>query len=292
LKKVFYTFFFAIHFGDGDSMNAEEKLKRLMGILKEMGSVVVALSGGVDSSFLLKVARDVLGNKALAATAISYNYPSWEMEEAEKFADELGAEHLKISFDPLKEVPGFDKNPIDRCYICKKAVFSALLRHAEDLGINYVVDGTNADDLGDYRPGLKAVEELGIKSPLLMAGLTKNDIRFLAKEMGLSIHDKPSFACLSTRIPYGDEITREKLQMIDNAEKYIMSKGIRNVRVRCHGNLARIEVERNDIPKFYNIDFMTDIEQRLKEYGFKYVSLDLSGYKTGSMNLEVTAANE
>lgn len=268
-------------------MDIKEKLDKLKGILREMGSVVVALSGGVDSSFLLKVARDVLGNRAVAATAVSYNYPSWEIREAEELANELGVEHIKIKFDPLRDVPGFSKNPVDRCYICKKAVFGALREHAEMLGINYVVDGTNLDDLGDYRPGLRAVEELGIKSPLLMAGITKAEIRELSKEMGMKIHDKPSFACLATRIPYNEEISIDKLDMIDRAEMYIMSKGIKNVRVRCHDNLARIEIEKKDFSKFFDMEFINDIERNLKAYGFKYVSLDLSGYKTGSMNLEV-----
>lgn len=268
-------------------MDAHVKLENLKSILKEMGSIVVAFSGGVDSSFLLRVASDVLGNRVSAATAVSYIYPSWEIKEAEKFAIELGVEHTKMYFDPLKEVPRFRNNPENRCYICKKSVFSKIVQFAESNGIRFVVDGTNADDMADYRPGLKAVEELNIKSPLLMAGLTKSDIRELAKEMGMSIHNKPAYACLATRIPYNEVINMEKLESIDLAEIYIISKGIRNVRVRHHGKVARIEVGLEDMPKFFSMDFMSDIDNKLKEFGFKYVSLDLAGYKTGSMNLGV-----
>nr|WP_152978183.1 ATP-dependent sacrificial sulfur transferase LarE [Caloramator mitchellensis] len=268
-------------------METNEKLQRLKDILKDMGSVMVALSGGIDSSFLLKVAHDVLGNRAVAGTAVSYIYPSWEINEAREFAKEIGVEHVEIEYDPLLDVEEFKYNPIDRCYICKKAVFSRLVSFANESGINYVVDGTNADDLKDYRPGLKAVEELGVKSPLLMAGLTKQDIREIARKMGLKFYDKPSYACLATRIPYNEEVNKIKLKMIDMAEIYLIEKGFKNVRVRCHGDIARIEVPKSEIPKFFNMNLIEDVENKLKELGFKYVSLDLTGYKTGSLNLGV-----
>lgn len=268
-------------------MRANEKLEKLKEILKDMNSVIVALSGGIDSPFLLKVAHDVLENKAVAGTAVSYIYPSWEINEAREFAKEIGAEHVEIEYDPLLDVEEFKNNPINRCYICKKAVFSRLVEFANETGINYVVDGTNAEDLKDYRPGLKAVEELGVKSPLLMAGLTKEDIRALAKEMGLKFYDKPSYACLATRIPYNDEINKIKLKMIDMAEIYLIGKGFKNVRVRCHGDIARIEVPKAEISKFFDISLIEEVEIKLKEFGFKYVSLDLSGYKSGSLNLGV-----
>lgn len=270
-----------------NNLNTYEKFEKLKEILKNMGSVVVALSGGVDSAFLLKVASEVLCNRCIAATAISNIYPSWEQREAREIADGLGVEYIRIECNPLEEVAGFAQNPIDRCYICKRAIFLKLIECAENMGMKYVVDGTNLDDMGDYRPGLRAIKELGVKSPLLMAELTKKDIRQLSKELGMNTFDKPSFACLATRIPYDEEINLEKLEMIDKAEEYIMSRGIRNVRVRCHGKLARIEVEKNDINKFIEDDFKGQIDCKLKEIGFKHVSLDLFGYKTGSMNIEV-----
>jgi uncharacterized protein len=264
-----------------------EKLQNLKNILKDMGSVVVALSGGVDSAFLLKVASEVLGNRCIAATAIANIYPTWEQREAGEIADSLGVEYTKLECNPIVEVPGFAQNPVDRCYLCKKAIFSKLMEYSENIGVNYVVDGTNADDMGDYRPGLRAITELGVKSPLLMAELTKEEIRLLSKEYGLTTFDKPSFACLATRIPYQEEINTKKLKMIDNAEEYLISLGIRNVRVRCHGDMARIEVEKNDINKFMPEDFRENITNKLKSFGFKYVCLDLIGYKMGNMNLEV-----
>lgn len=267
-------------------MDIYEKLEKLKDILKGMGSVVVAFSGGVDSTFLLKVSKDALGDRVYAATAVSYIYPSWEEEEADSFAEKLGVKHIKLAFDPIDEVEGFYMNPVNRCYICKRAVFSKIQDFAKSIAIPYVVDGTNADDIGDFRPGLKAIKELFIKSPLLMAGLTKKEIRELAYEMELSIYKKPAFACLATRIPYGEAIDKKKLDMIDRAEIYIMSLGIKNVRVRCHGSIARIEVEKGDIARFFSIDFMKQIDKRLKGIGFSYVSLDLAGYKMGSMNLE------
>ena len=270
-----------------DIKSAEAKLEELKNILKGYGSVMIGLSGGVDSTFLARVASEALGEKAVAATALSYIYPSWESKEAEETATSLGMKYIRISFDPVKEVEGFEMNPKDRCYICKKYLFTTLKRKAVDMGIAFVADGTNADDINDYRPGLRALKQLEIKSPLLEAGLTKEEIRYLSKQLGLSTFSKPSFACLASRIPYGERITREQLLMIEKAETFILSKGFTNVRVRCHGTLARIELNRDEMNRALEEGMRDELGRTLKDIGFEYVSLDLSGYRMGSMNVEV-----
>lgn len=264
-------------------MDAEDKLKKLQGILKSMGSVVVAFSGGVDSTFLVKVSKDILGDNVLAVTASSLTFPEREMNEAVEFAKKVGARHMVIKSEEL-EIDGFSKNPKNRCYYCKRELFSKITDIAHQEGLKFVVDGSNADDTGDFRPGMTAARELGIRSPLLEAELTKNDIRQLSREMGLETWDKPSFACLSSRVPYGQEITPEKLKMIDEAEQFLLDLGIRQVRVRHHGDIARIEVARDERKKLFDTDIMDGISKKLKEIGFKYVTLDLEGYRTGSMN--------
>lgn len=272
--------------------SAEAKLAALKNILKSYGSVMIGLSGGVDSTFLVKVASQTLGDKAVAATALSYIYPSWESREAEEIATSLGIEYIRVPFDPIKEVEGFEMNPKDRCYICKKHLFTMLKRKAADMGIAYVADGTNADDISDYRPGLRALRELEIKSPLLEAGLTKEEIRYFSKQLGLNTFSKPSFACLASRVPYGERITKGQLHMIEKAETFILSKGFKNVRVRCHGSLARIELNNNEMNKALDEGLRNEINRELKSVGFEYVSLDLSGYRTGSMNVGVEAKDE
>lgn len=248
-----------------------------------MGSLAVAFSGGVDSTFLLKVAADVLGDRALAVTARSSTYPERELREAEAFAKSLGARHVVIDSEEL-DIPGYSDNPVNRCYFCKRELFEKVRETARKNGIRYVADGSNQDDLGDYRPGMKAADELQVVSPLKAAGMTKDDIRLLSKELDLPTWNKPAFACLASRFPYGQKITREKLAMVDRAEQFLLDLGFRQVRVRHHGDLARIEVDPDERGRFFSGDLMGKVYEGLKSIGFTYVTLDLKGYRTGSMN--------
>lgn len=264
-------------------MELQEKYNKLKESLKGMKSVLIAYSGGVDSTFLMKVAHEVLQDNVVAITARSSTYPEREFNEATKYAQEIGVKHKVIISEEL-DIKEFTHNPKNRCYYCKKELFGKLKNEAKELGMSYVLDGANLDDLGDYRPGMQAAKELGVKSPLKDAGLTKNDIRALSKELGLPTWNKPSFACLSSRFPYGNEITRPKLGMVEKAEEFLLGLGFRQIRVRHHGDIARIEVEPSEREKFFDIKVMDKISSELKKIGFVYVTLDLSGYRTGSMN--------
>jgi len=258
-----------------------EKYNELIKYIKGLGKVVLAFSGGVDSTFLLKAAKEALEDNVKAVTILSPYIPKWEISEAKELVKELGVQHEII------EAPIIDSikfNPEDRCYLCKTAVFSMILDAAKKQGYDCVIDGTNFDDISDYRPGLKALKELDVKSPLLECKLTKAEIRAFSKELGLNTWDKPAYACLLTRIPYGNELKVEDFEKIENAEKYMMSIGFRAIRVRCHGDLARIEVSRDDRSKLFNEELLDTIAKNIKECGFKYVSLDLQGYRVGSFN--------
>lgn len=245
--------------------------------------MAVAFSGGVDSSFLLKVAHDVLGDKAIAITAKSCSFPAREMREAVRFCESEGIRQIIVESGEM-QIPAYVSNPKNRCYYCKKELFTLLKDIAAQNGAAYVAEGSNADDVGDYRPGLQAVAELGVQSPLREAGMTKQEIRALSQMLGLPTWDKPSFACLASRIPYGDTITSEKLKKVELAEQLLHDLGFRQARVRIHGEMARIEIEAADFARMIQPDIRDTVTQRLKQYGFAYVSMDLQGYRTGSMN--------
>ena len=261
----------------------ENKLEHLKEYLKGLGSVAVAFSSGVDSTFLLKVAHDVLGDKAIAITAQSCSFPKRELNEAKAFCEKEGIQHVICQSEEL-EIEGFSKNPPNRCYLCKKELFEKIGDIAKKNGIEYIAEGSNMDDNGDYRPGLQAVAELGIKSPLRASKLNKDDIRALSKDLGLPTWNKQSFACLSSRFVYGEAISEEKLIMVDKAEQLLLDMGFHQVRVRIHGTIARIEILPEEFPKLVEETNRNLITKSFKEYGFTYVTMDLTGYRTGSMN--------
>ncbi len=259
------------------------KLGELQRILGRLDSALVAYSGGVDSFFLAKVARDCLGNRVIALTALSPSFPSYEREESRRLADSISIRHLFVESHELDR-PDYRANRGDRCFYCKSELYEICRQKAQELGIQTILNGTNVDDLGDYRPGLQAAEEYGVRSPLVEAGLTKGEIRALSREMGLPTWEKQALACLSSRFPPGTEVTEERLRRIDRIESGLMQLGFKHFRVRFHEPIARIEVGEGELKKFSDPKIRNQVSRLCHENGFLYAALDLDGYRMGSLN--------
>jgi len=266
-----------------DSTTPAKKLLALKAYLNNLNSVAIAFSSGVDSTFLLKVAHDVLGDQIVAVTARSCSFPVRELKEAEEFCRKEGIRHIIVDSEEL-DIEGFRHNPRNRCYLCKHELFTKIIAIAQENHLAYVAEGSNMDDNGDYRPGLKAVAELHVVSPLRYVGLYKEEIRQLSKELGLATWNKQSFACLSSRFVYGEEISREKLSMVDKAEQFLLDMGFKQLRVRIHGTIARIEVGQEEILQLAAPEIRRQVSETLHRLGFSYVTIDMDGYQTGSMN--------
>lgn len=266
----------------GAAVTVSDKLHRMQALLRDMNSVVVAFSGGIDSTLVLKVAHDVLGDQAIGVTAVSPTFPDIELDITRRLAAEIGVRHIMVPTDQL-QIEDFVRNDANRCYHCKTDLYELLGRLQHDLRLGAIVDGTNVDDLGDHRPGLVAARERGIRSPLLEAGLTKADVRTLAKDFELSNWNKPAAACLSSRIPRGTVITREKLSRVERAEATLFREGFRQFRVRDHGDIARLELDEDGLAVLQQTDRRRAIVQQLKDVGFRFVTVDLEGYQRGSV---------
>jgi len=270
------------------------KTEKIKSLIAEMDSALVAFSGGVDSTLVLALAHEILGEKALAVTAQSASVPDRELNASRQLAKEIGARHRIIKTDEMSN-PSYRANPANRCYHCKSELYTSLNRVAEQENITHILNGTNIDDLGDYRPGLDSAREQNVRSPLVEAGFSKQDVRDLSRKMGLSIWNKPAMACLSSRIPYGQPVTPEKLSMIEQAEDLMLSLGFEQLRVRHHGDLARIELGQNEIPRYMNNEtIQKTVQEKFKTLGFATVVLDPEGYRMGSLNaaLEIKGNNK
>ncbi|MCL5105449.1 MAG: ATP-dependent sacrificial sulfur transferase LarE [Armatimonadetes bacterium] len=262
----------------------KDKLENLKTILRDTGGCAVAYSGGVDSTLLLTVAREMLGEKCLAVIATSSTYPKREFEAAISWLTDQGIPHVVIESEEL-DIAGFAENPPDRCYFCKKELFGKIRREAQIRGLDFVADGSNADDVNDFRPGTLAAQELGIISPLKQAGLTKDEIRLISREVySLPVADKPSMACMSSRFPYGSKITRDKLKQVEDVEDFLFARGFRTLRARHHGDLLRLELGPEEMGMMENPEVCTACVDFAKKHGFNYVTLDLEGFRSGSMN--------
>ena len=265
-------------------MTLEQKTKKIKSLILEMDSALVAFSGGVDSTLVLALAHDVLGEKALAVTAQSASMPDREMKACHQLAKEIGVKHLVVKTEEMSN-PNYRANPANRCYHCKTELYSSLKKVAQQENILNILNGTNTDDLGDYRPGLDSAREQGVRSPLVEAEFNKQEVRELSRKMELSVWDKPAMACLSSRIPYGQPVTPEKLAMIEQAEDLLLSLGFTQVRVRHLGTLARIELDKNEMPRYQNDKSVQKaVEEKLRALGFNSVVLDPEGYRMGSLN--------
>jgi pyridinium-3,5-biscarboxylic acid mononucleotide sulfurtransferase len=265
-------------------VSCHEKLDKLKGLLKSWGGCAVAFSGGVDSTLLLAVAHEIMGKKCLAVIATSSTYPKREYEEALKWVQDKSIPHIVIVSEEL-DIPGFSDNPPNRCYYCKKELFTKIAHEAKQFGVSVVADGTNSDDTSDFRPGMKAVQELGVRSPLLECGLTKDDIRLISREIyNLPTADKQPMACMASRIPYGSVVTKEKLKQVEAIEDFLAEKGFKVFRARHHGDLLRIELSKDEMAMLQQETVTSEFVDFAKRAGFVYVTLDLQGFRSGSMN--------